>query len=211
MTKCPVCRAAITEQEVCRRCQSNLSLLFTIEQDAEALAGKAVRALAAGRPEEAEELARQSLFLQQTPFIKKLHHFLTTYTSRRAKGSFAEDAALPSGRWSQRQYFPCQRFRFSNRFCRRSLNWWGIRSQRGATSIAGWEVDHSRWSTTSAGIWGRSPARRSRYCSAVKTLTGSRAWNRWVAVEKLQAGFMNRLQTKFQENFLPVSPGQLRQ
>lgn len=70
--KCPVCRAALKDSPICRRCRSDLTSLLEIKAKAEDLALAATKALADGNHLVAADLARQSEFLHNTPYIRAL-------------------------------------------------------------------------------------------------------------------------------------------
>ena len=77
MERCPVCRARVKEKKpVCRRCRSDLSLLFEIEEQAAALVELAARALTDGSRSKAAALAAKSLVLQDTLFARTLCRFI---------------------------------------------------------------------------------------------------------------------------------------
>ena len=77
MERCPVCRARIKDKKpVCRRCHSDISLLFEIEEQAAALVKLAARALTTGNRFKAAAFAAKSLVLQDTLFARTLCRFI---------------------------------------------------------------------------------------------------------------------------------------
>lgn len=67
---CPCCRAANAAGPNCRRCTADLSLLFRLEADREALLAAAGRRLADGQP--AEDLIAQADALRPGPDVRRL-------------------------------------------------------------------------------------------------------------------------------------------
>ncbi len=77
MERCPVCRARIKDKKpVCRRCHSDISLLFEIEEQAASLVELAARALTNGNRFKAAAFAAKSLVLQDTLFARTLCRFI---------------------------------------------------------------------------------------------------------------------------------------
>jgi Flp pilus assembly protein TadD len=62
--RCPVCRAAVDDEPVCRRCRADLSLLFTIEDQRVYHLTAARDALQQGNWESALTQARQATSLR---------------------------------------------------------------------------------------------------------------------------------------------------
>ncbi|HEX4607871.1 MAG TPA: hypothetical protein VH092_06685 [Urbifossiella sp.] len=63
---CPCCKASNDAGPACRRCKTDLTLLFAADADAAALLAAARDALAAGRYAAAESLADRSAALRRT-------------------------------------------------------------------------------------------------------------------------------------------------
>ncbi|HFQ80465.1 MAG TPA: hypothetical protein ENK33_03725 [Desulfobacterales bacterium] len=77
MERCPVCRARLREEvQLCRRCGSDISLLYEIERQAEQLIAAAVQAWAAADPQSAVRLARRSLSLKDNAGVRVILRFL---------------------------------------------------------------------------------------------------------------------------------------
>ncbi len=82
MEHCPVCRARLRgKSELCRRCRSDISLLYEIEEQAGNLMAAAVRAWAAGELETAVNLARRSLDLKDDAEARIMFRFLSRKAS----------------------------------------------------------------------------------------------------------------------------------
>jgi hypothetical protein len=77
MARCPLCRARLKGQSVCGRCDADLSILQTIEETADILARRAVKALVAGDVSAAASQAAVARELHATPF----HHALAGFVN----------------------------------------------------------------------------------------------------------------------------------
>ncbi len=77
MARCPLCRARLKGQSVCGRCDADLSILQTIEETADILARRAVKALVAGDVSAAASQAAAARELHATPF----HHALAGFVN----------------------------------------------------------------------------------------------------------------------------------
>jgi len=77
MERCPICRARLQEGPVCSRCGTDLSVLLSIETQAEALERQAVVLLSAGNLIEAQRVAKQALQFRRNPLVLALAGFLT--------------------------------------------------------------------------------------------------------------------------------------
>jgi hypothetical protein len=77
MERCPICRAKSKEEPVCSRCGTDLSVLLSVETQAEALERQAVVLLGAGDLIEAQRVARQALQFKRSPLVLALSGFLT--------------------------------------------------------------------------------------------------------------------------------------
>ena len=75
MDRCPVCRAALGEHPVCRRCKSDLSLPLAIEQQADLCLRLAVHDLSQGNLDRAGESAARAQRLVNSGLAKALAGF----------------------------------------------------------------------------------------------------------------------------------------
>lgn len=69
---CPCCKAANTAGPACRRCKADLTLLFAVAAEHEALVAAASAELAAGDGPGAAELLDRALELRRTPEAVRL-------------------------------------------------------------------------------------------------------------------------------------------
>ncbi|WP_295445645.1 hypothetical protein [uncultured Thiodictyon sp.] len=76
MDHCAYCRARREAEEICRRCGTDLSSLFAVEQAAEAQITHALRQLAAGEAPAALQTLTRARVLNAEPFIKQLLGFV---------------------------------------------------------------------------------------------------------------------------------------
>ena len=58
--RCPACKVENAQGPTCRRCKADLSLLFALEEQRARTLAEARRLLAAGRTEEANDLAEEA-------------------------------------------------------------------------------------------------------------------------------------------------------
>ena len=82
MTRCPLCRAKYRGEDTCHRCQTDLSILLTIEGDAAKLATIAVQHLAAGNLNQAKYYAGKAKKQHATKFHIHLENFIFTQLTR---------------------------------------------------------------------------------------------------------------------------------
>ncbi|MCP4341986.1 MAG: hypothetical protein GY799_24655 [Desulfobulbaceae bacterium] len=78
MERCPLCKARLRAKRICNRCEADLSLLQTIESEADQLAKGAVHSLLAGEMEAASRQASAARDLQATTFHQALSGFIET-------------------------------------------------------------------------------------------------------------------------------------
>ena len=82
MTRCPLCRAKYRGEDTCHRCQTDLSILLTIENDAAKLATIAVQQLAAGSLNQAKYYAVKAKKQHATKFNILLEDFIVSQLNR---------------------------------------------------------------------------------------------------------------------------------
>ncbi len=70
--RCPVCKAEVLEGSQCRRCRADLSLLVALRTERSRVLQCAEQQLAAGRFEDAAELARQADWLHSDADSRRL-------------------------------------------------------------------------------------------------------------------------------------------
>lgn len=75
MNNCPNCRARNPGTEQCRRCGMELKGLLAVQAAADRLTRRALRQLAQGQADSAQNSLRQSQTLRQDPFIELLLGF----------------------------------------------------------------------------------------------------------------------------------------
>ena len=88
MERCPLCNARLRAKNICNRCEADLSLLLTIESEAEQLAARAVRNMLAGEMDAASSQATIACDLHATPFHRALAGFIETMVLDSEPGSF---------------------------------------------------------------------------------------------------------------------------
>jgi len=101
MERCPICRAQLGSEDVCRRCHADLGNVRRIVQTSERLAGAALRALAENDGETALRLLRSATALRAEPDIAWLVAKVATKatptrgTSMLPQGQTADAASQP--------------------------------------------------------------------------------------------------------------------
>jgi len=84
MERCPICCAALTGAQTCRRCRAELGSVVTAERTAQRLEGQAMQRLAAGDRDGAARLLRRSLLLHRTPAALALYDVVAGREEQRA-------------------------------------------------------------------------------------------------------------------------------
>ncbi len=105
--RCPVCKAGNTTGSSCRRCRADLSLLFTLDEQRQALLAKAQQALQLRQPEQAEALAVQALRLRADGTVYQIlavsqllqRNYAAAWRSYLAPRSQGGEHPRVSGRW----------------------------------------------------------------------------------------------------------------
>ncbi len=78
MERCPLCNARCKGDRLCSRCGVDLGPLLALESQSDVLCRQAVKALGAGHPDRARDLAQQAARCQATPFALALAGFLAS-------------------------------------------------------------------------------------------------------------------------------------
>lgn len=78
MDRCPICRASLNGDTVCRRCRADLRQVQTIARQAEELAGAAMLSLAQGDIAESRVLLARARQLHASPDVEALWHMTLT-------------------------------------------------------------------------------------------------------------------------------------
>lgn len=78
MERCPLCNARVKGNSDCPRCRADLGPLLALKSQSDVLCRQAVKALDAGDPDRAKDLALQAASCQATPFALALAGFLAT-------------------------------------------------------------------------------------------------------------------------------------
>ncbi|CAM2065832.1 hypothetical protein SCOR_10670 [Sulfidibacter corallicola] len=78
MERCPLCRAAHRGGAQCHRCGADLTLLLTIEDQAEQWRVRAMADLANGDPNAARTAIERACKLKRTPYDSILQAFLSS-------------------------------------------------------------------------------------------------------------------------------------
>jgi methylphosphotriester-DNA--protein-cysteine methyltransferase len=76
MERCPICRARLRGDRICRRCGADLSRLLEIGERSHALERCAVAYIARGEPERAEQVLLEALGLKQDVLARMLLGFV---------------------------------------------------------------------------------------------------------------------------------------
>jgi len=76
MQRCPNCRARYCGGDQCRRCGMTLTPLLTLEIQADRLARRAVRLLAAGDASAARQCIERARQQVDSPFLRALQAFI---------------------------------------------------------------------------------------------------------------------------------------
>ncbi len=82
MERCPVCRARVKENPLCRRCGSDLTDLFVLEKQAEYMLVRAVQCLQAGKVTMALRFSDHANTLKRTEFGELFSGFLRDVLTR---------------------------------------------------------------------------------------------------------------------------------
>jgi hypothetical protein len=96
MDRCPLCRAAFREGPLCYRCGADLSLLLTVEVQAEALERQAVGCLAQDDSERAVEAIGQALSLRRSPMAMALLGFAESVAGGQGGRGDSDAVGVPS-------------------------------------------------------------------------------------------------------------------
>jgi hypothetical protein len=91
--RCPACKAENTQGPTCRRCKTDLSLLFRLEERRAWALAEARRRLAAGRAREADALAEEADGLRGDDESRRLRA-MTRLMRRDFAGAWATYLAL---------------------------------------------------------------------------------------------------------------------
>jgi hypothetical protein len=81
MVRCPICRAKYKGTPQCHRCQSDLSVLLELIEQAIFFEKQAVLALASGNLTMAQQASKKAETIYSTPFSKTLSRFCLTLIS----------------------------------------------------------------------------------------------------------------------------------
>lgn len=76
MKRCPVCKARLKDNPVCRRCKADLNDLFILENQADYMMVRAVQRLQAGDFTQAIRYCRHANNLKKTQFGELFSDFL---------------------------------------------------------------------------------------------------------------------------------------
>ena len=72
MERCPLCRATLSNDDICRRCKADLGTVRQVMRESRALTGEAMHSLALDHKVTAQRLLRRALDLHATPETQAL-------------------------------------------------------------------------------------------------------------------------------------------